>query len=322
MSYSSHTMFKMGGGGRPGKPGFTLIELLVVIAIIAVLIALLLPAVQQAREAARRTQCRNNMKQLALAMHNYHDVHNRLPPGTIATTTASTNSSWCRGGGSFQFAPWTALILPYIDQAPLYNMLNFDVPFVDAGTRLIDPNLSIIRDSGAERMPAFQCPSDPELLQNPSFNSYMGVQGGPPDAAVQQPQCQNSGCTPDNPRAHFVNGMVFSGSNINFSSALDGTSNVFMLGESRYTQREWAASSKLDSCTLPVNLAGALDQINLHPNRGAQFATRGFSSRHSGGCHFAMSDGSVHFVSENIDLFIYQQLAQRDDGLPAGCFEP
>lgn len=301
--------------------GFTLIELLVVIAIIAVLIALLLPAVQQAREAARRSQCKNNLKQIGLAIHNYHDVHNRVPPGQIATTTAQTNNSWCRGGGSFQYAPWTVLILPYIDQGPLYNLFDFDSPFVDSSNSFIDPNRQIVIDAGAQRLVAYQCPSDPGMTRNPTYNSYMGVQGGPPDPAVQQPQCQNTGCNPSNARAHFVNGMIFAASNLDLGAALDGTTNVFLVGESRYNNAHWAQSGKLDGCTLPRNMAGALEQINLHDGRGAQQATRGFSSRHVGGCHFLMSDGSVQFVSENIDFFTYQQLAQRDDGLPLGGFE-
>ena len=96
------------------KRGFTLIELLVVIAIIAILIALLLPAVQQAREAARRSQCKNNMKQIGLALHNYHDVYNTFPPGYVGQTDVSILA----GYGLWS---WSALILPYIDQAPLYN---------------------------------------------------------------------------------------------------------------------------------------------------------------------------------------------------------
>ncbi len=110
---------------RPRRRAFTLIELLVVIAIIAILIALLLPAVQQAREAARRTQCKNNLKQLALALHNYHDVFNTFPPGSVlpqaGNTTpyppASHNNPMARTAGW----TWSAFILPYIDQAPMYN---------------------------------------------------------------------------------------------------------------------------------------------------------------------------------------------------------
>src|SRR5690606_30706183 len=131
----------------------------------------------------------------------------------------------------------------------------------------------------------------------------------------------NSGCTPENARAHWVNGMMHSASNISFASALDGTSNVFMLGETRYANGYWATSGKLDSCTLQRNVAGAMEQINLYDNRGVQ-QTRGSTSLHTGGCHFSMSDGSVQFVIENIVLRVYQQLSQRASGLPAGGFNP
>lgn len=305
------------------RRGFTLIELLVVIAIIAILIALLLPAVQQAREAARRSQCKNNMKQLGLAIHNYHDVFNRIPPGSITTIspTSGVTGTWCRAGGSFQYAPWTCLILPYIDQAPLYNILDFNVPFVDSGNNLIQPNRGIV-DANARGLPAYQCPSDPDILLNPQYNSYMGVQGGSHNQHLATPpaaiHCANSGCAPTD-RAHWTNGMMYSGSNINLGAALDGTSNVFLLGESRYSNVYWATSGKLDSCTAPRNLAGAMEPINLHTGRGMQ-ATRGFSSRHVGGAHFTMADGSVQFMSENMDIFVYQQLAQRADELPVGGF--
>src|ERR1700709_905701 len=106
------------------RPGFTLIELLVVIAIIAILIALLLPAVQQAREAARRTQCKNNLKQIALGLHNYESTFSKLPLGVLGTSGTSSNKN--------QLTTWQTLILPYVDQAPLYGQYNFDVAYDNA----------------------------------------------------------------------------------------------------------------------------------------------------------------------------------------------
>ncbi|MBC7818665.1 MAG: DUF1559 domain-containing protein, partial [Planctomycetaceae bacterium] len=131
------------------RRGFTLIELLVVIAVIAILIALLLPAVQQAREAARRTQCKNNLKQFGLALHNYHDAFNMFPPGqiydggTVTPAVAGENPAGGTNGGgntcvaagalasnaTYVRAPWTVQVLPYIDQAPLYNQFNMAFPF-------------------------------------------------------------------------------------------------------------------------------------------------------------------------------------------------
>jgi prepilin-type N-terminal cleavage/methylation domain-containing protein len=291
------------------RRGFTLIELLVVIAIIAVLIALLLPAVQQAREAARRTQCKNQIKQLGLALHNYHDTANTLPPGYVTTVPGNpANSTWCRSGG-LQYAPWTVMILPYLDQAPLYTKFNFNVPFQDASNQMAAPNNQFM-----VRLPAYQCPSDPLSGQNPHLNNYFGVQGG-----GSAPSCGNSGCSPANERAHYVTGVLYAGSNINFANINDGTSNVFMVGETRYGGAAWGASAKQDSCTYPRNLAGAQESINLHAGPGVH-DTRGFSSFHVGGCHFLMSDGSVHFVSQNIDLNVYRQLGQRADSLPTGGF--
>src|SRR5687767_15656460 len=112
--------------------GFTLIELLVVIAIIAILIALLLPAVQQAREAARRTQCKNNLKQLGLALHNYLDVHGRFPIGQQfrGTWDGTNDSAGAAGNGGTGFA-WGSYVLPFIDQAPLYNQFDFNVPIAN-----------------------------------------------------------------------------------------------------------------------------------------------------------------------------------------------
>jgi len=291
------------------RRGFTLIELLVVIAIIAVLIALLLPAVQQAREAARRTQCKNHLKQLGVALHNYHDTCRMLPSGYVSTVPGtSANSSWCRSGG-LQYAPWTVMILPYIDQAPLYNKFNFNVVFQDASNQMAAPNTQHL-----VRLATFQCPSDTLSYQSPHLNNYFGVQGG--GAA---PSCGNSGCSPANERAHYVNGAMYGGSSVTFASIADGTSNVFLVGETRYGGAAWGASAKQDSCSYPRNLAGTQDAINLHSGPGVH-DTRGFSSFHVGGCHFLLADGSVHFLSQNMDLNLYRQLGQRSDGLPTGGF--
>ena len=308
--------------GSRCRKGFTLIELLVVIAIIAILVALLLPAVQQVREAARKSQCQDNLHNLAVAIHNYEGSHKRLPPGGITTAVASTNNSWCRGGGSQGWAPWTVMILPQIEQKPLYDKIDFNAIFVDGSNSMVNPNLAIVNNNGARGLEIYSCPSDSELSMNPQWNSYMGVQGGAPGQHLAMPptavQCQNTGCTGTYPRAFWVNGMIFVGSNINFAAAMDGTSNVYLLGESRYSNGYWAQSGKMDSCAGPRNVAGALYQINQFANaqRGLDLASVGFSSYHSGGAHFAMGDGVVTFASENIDLFVHQQLAIRNDGLP------
>lgn len=138
------------------KSGFTLIELLVVIAIIAILIALLLPAVQQAREAARRTQCKNNLKQLGLALHNYHDTHNRFPPTQIMVHYTGPNNT----NPVARNHTWMSLILPYIEQSALYNSINFSAPMHDPATKIFQ-TLSTGETIVSRQIPGLTCPSDP-----------------------------------------------------------------------------------------------------------------------------------------------------------------
>ena len=303
-----------------GRRAFTLVELLVVIAIIGVLVALLLPAVQAAREAARRTQCKNNMKQIGLAIHNYHDAMRSFPPGYISSNPGIPGStSWCRSGG-VQRAPWTVLILPFTEQGNLHSQFNFNVVFQSTSNQMNGPNDAVIVP-----MKMYQCPSDVRLeiqagdvntSRKKYWSSYFGVQGG--GAA---PDCGNTGCSAANERGMYVSGMLFAGSKLGFQNVTDGTANVFLIGETRYGGAAWAASAKQDSCAYARNLAGAQDAINLHKGTGVH-DTRGFSSYHPNGCGFTMVDGSVHFVSQNIDINIYRQLGRRDDGLPSGGFQP
>ncbi|MDB5346330.1 MAG: hypothetical protein JWP89_4707 [Schlesneria sp.] len=296
--------------------GFTLIELLVVIAIIAVLIALLLPAVQQAREAARRTQCKNNMKQLGLALHNYHDLHNQFTPAWIRRNGGSYNdANYCNTMAADQQAPWTVFLLPLIDQANLYNQFNLSAPFSDASNGTQAPNGPLVT-----RISGFQCPSNTFAGQWPIHLDYMGVMGGGTAA-----DCITSG-QPD--RVFARSGAMYDNSRIGFRDMTDGSSNVFCIGESRYfpdqagvVYRGWASSPKLGG--FPLVTAMAMDQINLLPPSQVPSSNtkvcRGFSSFHTGGCHFTLADGSVRFVSQNIDLPTYQQLGRRNDGLPVGA---
>lgn len=130
------------------RRGFTLIELLVVISIIAILIALLLPAVQQAREAARRTQCKNNLKQIGLALHNYHDVARAFPPGWIAVDDTGSPSAHEGTSG----VGWAAMILPYLEQGNIYSQFNASLPLTDPA------NAAFLRN----QIPGYKCPSDPQ----------------------------------------------------------------------------------------------------------------------------------------------------------------
>jgi prepilin-type N-terminal cleavage/methylation domain-containing protein/prepilin-type processing-associated H-X9-DG protein len=291
----------------PFRRGFTLMELLVVIAIIIILIGLLLPAVQKVREAAASRSCRYNLKQLGQAVRNYHEVNGVLPPGYVSSNPGIPDSTdWCQTGG-VQGAPWTVLILPHAEQEDLFKQFDLTVPFQDTSNQMAAPN-----DAAVVPLKVLSCPSDARLSANPLWSSYFGVQGG--GAA---PDCGNSGCGPANERAMYVSGVLYSGSHHRLTDVEDGVANVFMIGESRYGGAAWGASAKQDSCAYARNLAGAQDQINLYATQGVH-DTRGFSSYHTGGAHFSMCDGSVQFISENINLTTYRQLGRRADGLPEG----
>ena len=317
--------------------GFTLIELLVVIAIIAILIALLLPAVQQAREAARRTQCRNNLKQLGLAMHNYHSAHKVFPPGGLGSTlwNQPTISSTADYNDSVSRAGWTQMILPYIDQAPLYNQMT---PYMNGAHGFVHP----IDWPGAEQnIPALQCPSDSGsgknqmwsgtlVLDQRSFGNYVVCQGS------------TSSSTGLN-----LNGIFYQMSNTRVRDVTDGTSNTLLTSEIRVvpdggtaspidTQSDWRGFyynifgvTSWFSTEFPPNTPQA-DQVRRCRNLAsegtpcvyvASGSTRMFArSMHEGGVHAGMADGSVRFLSENINRALYSYLGQRADNQVLGEF--
>lgn len=315
--------------------GFTLIELLVVISIIAVLVALLLPAVQQAREAARRSQCKNNLKQLALGMHNYHEAHNTLPPGGIALNPLGSGSDWCTGGATHNKASWTVMILPYLEDTARYNSFDLERNFRSFATNALGAagGQTGMNDTGWNLANTkFQCPSNPGGAPGVNCINYLGVQGG-----GVTPDCSGLG-------DFYTNGPLYVNSNIKFNRISDGLTNVLLVGESKYAISPqgsrnaswfgWASSVRLDtgSQAHPVILAAAKNQINSVIGTGDSRADWSssldgrnvssslFGSYHTGGVHFAVADGSVHFINQNIDLGTYQKLAIRDDGLPVGGF--
>ena len=268
--------------------GFTLIELLVVIAIIAILIALLLPAVQQAREAARRTQCKNNLKQIGIAMHNYHDVHGMLPPGAAGPRFGpSTDSSLVLSGSAWA---WGAFILPHMDQANTFDGIGINVSSIDSGGSTLTRNYTNVMTLAStnngmpeyeaihSRISIWRCPSDESifdgnilrgvggsgaLLVTASKSSYPGNMGT--CLATFAPFGTYAALSileyPQNPNeADFrdADGAVYVGSTTSFKDFTDGTSNTFMAGE-RSTNKGaavWVAVRDVGDSSATVDPAG------------------------------------------------------------------
>lgn len=318
------------------RAGFTLIELLVVIAIIAILIALLLPAVQQAREAARRTQCRNNLKQIGVALHNYHDTNASFPPGGI--DAAASHQSW----------GWGAFILPQMEQDNLHEQMG--VTDQTLWEMLNDTNL---RPLAQTKLDAYICPSDrgkhlmdgggSSLSSNGrefsgqanvgsgfrvAKSNYVGVCG-----FGDVSETNNDGALP-------LNGGIA------FRDIIDGTSNTFAVGERdfRCGQGAWIGNRNPDGSG-PQGADYTMGMVSRplnDPNNGSHQCVEGFSSPHPGGAHFLFCDGSTQFISENIDYNdsgvytnttppkatnaqkqaagTYQKLGIREDGQVVGEF--
>ncbi len=321
---------------RTRRRGFTLIELLVVIAIIAILVALLLPAVQQAREAARRTQCKNNLKQLGLALHNYHDVHRTFPPGTIGDGPVATAQNAVREYGW----NWTVYVLPFVDQAPLFNQLN-------PGTTLAeDAFLSATLAPLMQQLyPAFRCPSDtgPDTAAdaNRVFPGDFVVNGGD-SFSVSNYAAVNSSNVPD----QTPDGAFAHASKTRIRDITDGTSNTFAIGERAWELPETGGGLYTARAALmflneaPASTSPANENFGLLESHGTGCASinatgaivncarrTAFSSRHVGGAQFLLMDGAVRFVSENIDHnpsvteavdSTYERLLAMNDGQVVG----
>jgi prepilin-type N-terminal cleavage/methylation domain-containing protein/prepilin-type processing-associated H-X9-DG protein len=291
--------------------GFTLIELLVVIAIIAILIALLLPAVQQAREAARRTECKNNLKQIGIALHNYHETFNCFPPGWIAGTATGTPNGF----------GWSIHILPFIEQVNLYNALNFLQSYSTA-----DTNLSTL-------IPAFRCASDTgtATINGVARSNYAGV--------IMYTYTTTAGTLVTNGGAVTAThggGSFGNLSKRNFRDYRDGTANTIMVGErmgtgiingiTRGTEAIVAgvlnpvtATGDLNVVGSPMYYAGAAPGVVINPN-GNTNNYGAFSSRHSGGAQFLLGDGSVRLVSDNVNASTFQAVGTTAGGEITGDF--
>ena len=313
--------------------GFTLVELLVVIAIIGILIALLLPAVQAAREAARRMQCSNNLKQLGLAMHNYHDTYQCFPPGfMVVDELGNIGGGWA----------WAVFLMPFIEQSPLQDKLS--VTKYSLGQVTSDPEL----------MPLLQTPLEP--LKCPSstvepLREYLGASGIMVSTANYM--CCRGFFRYSGP-VHLEkpnNGVLFGQSSVRFADIRDGTSNTIALGERTvlpvYADQparwpSWCGPGGLS----PTGGIGSTVSSSVYDKMNHPTDIHLFSSEHPGGANFGFADGSVHFLSETIEssdggvpstnagnhgdfvqaaaqglVGIYQLLGVRNDGQPvSGAF--
>ena len=336
------------------RAGFTLIELLVVIAIIGVLISLLLPAVQKVREAANRTQCQNNLKQIGLALHNYHDTFKRFPPGyidgnksTSATLAGIPDNDVGPGWG------WASFLLPYLEQGNVYNRIDFKQGVgIGVNVQMSQQPLSV-----------FQCPSDDLQEAFPIYDStfttpiavvahgnYVGCNGWVECYNNAGGFCAggvgNDGLPGTTGAA--ANGLFYRNSKTNIASVIDGLSNTIVVGErsSNHAPSTWTGAVTGARC--PAWMATIPPTQPYTPPPGPAYDNADFDealilahgnathlpssdfpiydpdvfySKHPSGANFLFGDGSVHFLSSNIDPNTYQNLSTIAGGEVLGNWE-
>jgi prepilin-type N-terminal cleavage/methylation domain-containing protein/prepilin-type processing-associated H-X9-DG protein len=311
---------------KPGHGGFTLIELLVVIAIIAVLIALLLPAVQQAREAARRVQCVNNLRQIGIALHNYHDAVSAFPPGLISRPDPVTGDNSGPGWG------WASMILGQMEATPLMNAVNFNLPIEFPGNQT----------ARITRLATFACPTDAFFVplftvvdQNTTnvtlgnsicdvaSSSYVGCFGRS-DPSSLYPYSPTD--TP--PGRDNAEGLFYRNRSVTIAAITDGTSQTLAAGEKSQNLAQASWTGAVTNAAVPITKlqaedglspeggdalvvahTGELDGPNSRPAHADQFW-----SMHPGGANFLFADGSVRYLKEKRPLTLFQAMATRAGG--------
>ncbi len=334
--------------GTWGRKAFTLVELLVVIAIIGILIALLLPAVQAAREAARRMSCTNNMKQIGIAMHNYHDTYKTFPQGGLA---GENNTDSTMDGTQYYITAYAA-ILPFLEGQNVLSLYDFQDPWYNQSTELAQ---SVIA--------GYVCPS--ASMDNPFYDAEFAAAGyniGGTASALSYLLCKGSHCIwcRNGAVSNSVAGVFDLEAGSSFNEITDGTSNTMMIGEGPMgTNWQVCTGQGCDSSTASVNAFGdtsvsMISWLVPHPNaayigmtshvsifgstldpmnkeyvtesfaNGGTFsncttansddAATNFGSNHPGGANFLFSDGSVHFLSETIDMDDYWALSTKGGG--------
>jgi prepilin-type N-terminal cleavage/methylation domain-containing protein/prepilin-type processing-associated H-X9-DG protein len=329
--------------------GFTLIELLVVIAIIAILIALLLPAVQQAREAARRTQCRNSLKQLGLALHNYHDVFNTFPRGAFgaglsaAEPTCTANTGW---GSEWEGHSVHMMLLPYIDQAPVYNRIDQNASWTRNCTGNNPASMNRV-NAQTVKIPAFNCASDNNMPVADGTNNYVfstGPNMGWTDNAgasigmfsrrfhkgmrditdgTSNTICASELIKGDANNATYTFGSDYIRGQAHIAPVTDNSTYVTVAQLNAYSAqcaggtanhisdagRNWASPMMYDTLfntLLPPNTKNHTCHRCPGCGRGDAQGVWPARSRHTGGAHTLMGDGAVRFISDNIDTVLYQ----------------
>jgi prepilin-type N-terminal cleavage/methylation domain-containing protein len=293
------------------RKGFTLIELLVVIAIIAVLIGLLLPAVQKVREAAARSTCQNNLKQIGTGLHNYHGANGRFPPGCIGSggTTTAPVPAW----------GWPVLILPHIEQDNLYRLLD---PTNKTLQSALTTNLAALQTP----LKMFLCPSDPDGTQG-QMNDNRPFKSAVPGQTIFIAKSDYVG----NGGNAGGDGIFAADSLVRITDVTDGSSNTLLVGERDSKEGRWAGfwagQSQESAVTGTLPLWALTNHRMMDGNAGTVTdATQCFGSAHTRGAYFLLCDGSVRFIRADVEWssaspwLTFNNLGSRSDNTPLGDF--